>query len=65
MAKCTLCSALELHCPYLVQVSWIVAPTWRSEHATNHPADGEDFTAKILQAFLRYLSVSQVKPWFE
>jgi hypothetical protein len=53
MAKYTLCSALELHCPCLVQVSWIVAPTWRSEHATNHPADGEDFTAKILQAFLR------------
>lgn len=34
----------------LPQVSWIIAPTERSEHATNHPAAGEDFTAQLLQA---------------
>ena len=34
----------------LPQVSWIVAPTERSEHATNHPAAGEDFTSQLLQA---------------
>ena len=33
----------------LPQVSWIIAPTSRSEHATNHPAAGEDFTARLLQ----------------
>ena len=26
----------------LLQVSWIVAPTWRSEHAQNHPQAGEN-----------------------
>lgn len=33
----------------LPQVSIIVAPTRKSEHATNHPCAGEDFTARILQ----------------
>jgi phospholipase C len=32
----------------LPQVSWIIAPTRKSEHATNHPCDGEDFTARVL-----------------
>ena len=32
----------------LPQVSWIIAPTRKSEHATNHPCAGEDFTARIL-----------------
>lgn len=33
----------------LPQVSWIIAPTSKSEHASHHPAAGEDFTARILQ----------------
>ena len=33
----------------LPQVSWIIAPTDKSEHATNHPAAGEDWTARLLQ----------------
>ena len=33
----------------LPQVSWIIAPTSKSEHATNHPAAGEDFTANVLK----------------
>uniref|UniRef100_A0A7S4PFL7 Bacterial phospholipase C C-terminal domain-containing protein n=1 Tax=Paramoeba aestuarina TaxID=180227 RepID=A0A7S4PFL7_9EUKA len=33
----------------LPQVSWIIAPTARSEHATNHPCAGEDFTARLLK----------------
>jgi phospholipase C len=33
----------------LPQVSWVIAPTEKSEHATNHPAAGEDFTARLLQ----------------
>jgi phospholipase C len=32
----------------LPQVSWLVAPTAKSEHACNHPAAGEDWTAQIL-----------------
>lgn len=32
----------------LPQVSWIIAPTRKSEHATNHPSAGEDYTARIL-----------------
>lgn len=34
----------------LPQVSWIIAPTEKSEHATNHPAAGEDWTAQLLKA---------------
>ena len=33
----------------LPQVSWVIAPTSRSEHATNHPAAGEDYTARLLK----------------
>ena len=33
----------------LPQVSWLVGPTLLSEHATNHPADGEDLTARLLK----------------
>jgi hypothetical protein len=29
-----------------LQVSWLVAPTHLSEHASNHPADGEDLSNK-------------------
>jgi phospholipase C len=32
------------------QVSWIIAPTEKSEHASNHPAAGEDWTARLLKA---------------
>lgn len=32
----------------LPQVSIIIAPTWLSEHATNHPQDGEDLTARLI-----------------
>ena len=32
----------------LPQVSWLVGPAWLSEHASNHPADGEALSAKIL-----------------
>jgi phospholipase C len=34
----------------LPQVSWIVGPTNLSEHASYHPAAGEDFSARILRA---------------
>lgn len=27
------------------QVSFIVAPTWLSEHATNHPQDGQELSS--------------------
>lgn len=33
----------------LPQVSWIVGPAHLSEHATNHPQDGEDFSARLLK----------------
>jgi phospholipase C len=33
----------------LPQVSFIIAPTRKSEHASHHPCAGEDFTARILQ----------------
>ena len=33
----------------LPQVSWLVAPAWLSEHATNHPADGEDLSSRLIQ----------------
>eukprot|EP00298_Acanthocystis_sp_HF-20_P016633 c21536_g1_i1.p1 GENE.c21536_g1_i1~~c21536_g1_i1.p1 ORF type:complete len:724 (-),score=311.80 c21536_g1_i1:22-1950(-) len=33
----------------LPQVSWLIAPTALSEHATNHPPAGEDLTARLLK----------------
>jgi phospholipase C len=33
----------------LPEVTWIIAPTALSEHASNHPADGEDLTARLLK----------------
>lgn len=33
----------------LPQVTWIIAPAALSEHANNHPADGEDLTARLLR----------------
>jgi phospholipase C len=32
----------------LPSVSWLVGPARLSEHATNHPADGEDLSARLL-----------------
>lgn len=37
----------------LPQVSWIIAPTSLSEHAENHPADGEDLSARLLAVLAR------------
>jgi phospholipase C len=34
----------------LPQVTWIIAPAALSEHANNHPADGEDLTARLVAA---------------
>jgi phospholipase C len=34
----------------LPQVSWIIAPANKSEHATYHPSAGEDWTARVLKA---------------
>ena len=34
----------------LPQVSWIIAPTAKSEHATAHPAEGEAWTAELLKS---------------
>ena len=34
----------------LPSVSWLVGPAKLSEHATNHPADGEDLSALIEDA---------------
>lgn len=33
----------------LPQVSWLIAPTNQSEHATNHPVAGEDLSARLLK----------------
>jgi len=33
----------------LPQVSWLVGPASLSEHASNHPADGEDLTARLMK----------------
>lgn len=41
----------------LPQVSWIVAPTNVSEHATNWPSAGEDFTARILKVVANHSDV--------
>ena len=41
----------------LPQVSWLVGPASLSEHATNHPADGEDLTSRIVDVLRRYPEV--------
>ena len=41
----------------LPQVSWIIAPSWRSEHASHHPSVGEAFTARILKKLEKYPDV--------
>eukprot|EP01038_Epipyxis_sp_PR26KG_P011333 gene11333-15197_t len=41
----------------LPSVSFIIAPTRKSEHATNHPCAGEDFTARVLKALESYPDV--------
>jgi phospholipase C len=33
----------------LPQVSWLIGPARQSEHANNHPADGEDLSARIMK----------------
>lgn len=38
----------------LPQVSWVIAPTHRSEHATHHPSAGEDFTARLLEVLQKH-----------
>eukprot|EP01039_Chlorochromonas_danica_P011446 gene11446-12800_t len=38
----------------LPQVSIVIAPTRKSEHATNHPCAGEDFTARLLQILFNH-----------
>lgn len=41
----------------LPTVSWVIAPTRKSEHATNHPCAGEDFTARVLQVLQKHPEV--------
>ena len=41
--------AADMKANALPQVSWIVAPANQSEHASNHPAAGEDLTARLLK----------------
>jgi len=41
----------------LPTVSWVIAPTRKSEHATNHPCAGEDFTARLLQVVQKHPEV--------
>lgn len=41
----------------LPKVSWVIAPTAKSEHATNHPCAGEDFTARLLQVLANHPDV--------
>jgi phospholipase C len=38
----------------LPKVSWVIAPTRKSEHATNHPCAGEDFTARLLELLQKH-----------
>eukprot|EP01060_Flectonema_neradi_P005878 TRINITY_DN1393_c0_g2_i3.p1 TRINITY_DN1393_c0_g2~~TRINITY_DN1393_c0_g2_i3.p1 ORF type:complete len:731 (+),score=145.81 TRINITY_DN1393_c0_g2_i3:58-2193(+) len=35
----------------LPSVSWIVGPSYLSEHATHHPEDGEDLSARLIKLF--------------
>jgi phospholipase C len=41
----------------LPQVSWLIAPEFQSEHATNHPAAGEDLSAQIIKVISKYPEV--------
>ena len=41
----------------LPQVSYIIAPQVKSEHATAHPCEGEDWTAQILEALRSNMDV--------
>lgn len=41
----------------LPAVSWIIAPTSRSEHASHHPSIGENFTSSILATLQQYPDV--------
>ena len=41
----------------LPQVSWLVGPASLSEHASNHPADGEDLSSRIVDVLRRYPDV--------
>ena len=41
----------------LPAVSYLIAPTHLSEHASHHPAAGEDFTAKILNVLQKHPDV--------
>jgi len=34
------------------QVSILIAPTWLSEHATNHPQDGEELSSVLIQTLV-------------
>lgn len=38
----------------LPQVSWLVAPEWKSEHATNHPPAGEWLSSQIFEIVKKY-----------
>ena len=40
--------AADVAADALPAVSWLVGPAKLSEHASNHPADGEDLTARLL-----------------
>jgi phospholipase C len=41
----------------LPQVSWLVGPAALSEHASNHPADGEDLSHRIIDVLQRHPDV--------
>jgi phospholipase C len=41
----------------LPTVSWFIAPTALSEHATNHPAAGEDLSARLISVLKKYPEV--------
>lgn len=41
----------------LPQVSWLIAPTALSEHAQNHPQDGEDLTARVVKVLAQNKAV--------
>ena len=38
----------------LPQVSWLIGPAALSEHASHHPADGEDLSRRIMDVVQRY-----------
>eukprot|EP01031_Cornospumella_fuschlensis_P026764 gene26764-32341_t len=47
----------DLQADALPQVSIVIAPTRKSEHATNHPCAGEDFSARLLRLFFAHPKV--------